>query len=84
MARQTKLTPQKQDVPEKAPLPPPDRPLLDLPDVAINTLIRTAQEHGYITHDQINALSRRSIPSRSRTFWRCSAGWASTSSSRKR
>src|SRR6516165_7948376 len=58
MARQTKLTPQKQDVPEKAPLPPPDRPLLDLPDVAIKTLIRTAREHGYITHDQINALSK--------------------------
>src|SRR6516165_8096177 len=58
MARKTNLTPQKQDVPEKAPLPPPDRPLLDLPDVAIKTLIRTAREHGYITHDQINALSK--------------------------
>ena len=58
MARKTNLRPQKQDAPEKAPLPPPDRPLLDLPDVAIKTLIRTAREHGYITHDQINALSK--------------------------
>ena len=58
MARKTNLTPQKQDVPEKAPLPPPDRPLLDLPDEAIKTLIRTARKHGYITHDQINALSK--------------------------
>jgi hypothetical protein len=46
MARKTKLTPHRQDMPEKAPLPPPDPPLLDLPDVVINTLIRTAQEHG--------------------------------------
>src|SRR6516165_10621946 len=58
MARKTNLTPQKQDVPEKAPLPPPDRPLLDLPDVAIKTLVRAARKHGYITHDQINALSK--------------------------
>src|SRR6516225_2019403 len=58
MARKTNLTPQKQDVPEKPPLLPPDRPLLDLPDEAIKTLIRTARKHGYITHDQINALSK--------------------------
>jgi RNA polymerase primary sigma factor len=58
MARKTKLTPQKQDVPEKAPAPPPDCPLLDLPDLAIRTLIRTGRKRGYITHDQINALSK--------------------------
>src|SRR5262249_5210086 len=58
MARKTNLTPQRQDMPEKAPLPAPDRPLLDLPDVAIKTLIRIARKHGYITHDQINAFSK--------------------------
>ena len=35
---------------------PPDRPLLDLSDAAVNALIRTAKKRGYVTHDQINAL----------------------------
>src|SRR6202011_3739788 len=57
MASKIKLTPQTQEVPEKgAPATPPDRPLLDLSDAAIKTLVRTARERGYITHDQINTL----------------------------
>ena len=35
---------------------PPDRPLLDLSDAAVKELIRSAKKHGYVTHDQINAL----------------------------
>src|ERR1700724_3242616 len=57
MASKIKLTPQTQEVPEKgAPATPPDCPLLDLSDAAIKTLVRTARERGYITHDQINTL----------------------------
>ena len=57
MASKIKLTPQTQEVPEKgAPATPPDPPLLDLSDAAIKTLVRTARERGYITHDQINTL----------------------------
>ena len=35
---------------------PSDKPLLDLSDAAVKTLIRTAKRRGYVTHDQINAL----------------------------
>src|SRR3974390_758949 len=35
---------------------PPDRPLLDLSDVAVRALIRTAKRRGYVSHDQINGL----------------------------
>jgi RNA polymerase primary sigma factor len=57
MASKIKLTPQTQEAPEKgAPATPPDRPLLDLSDAAIKTLVRAARERGYITHDQINTL----------------------------
>ena len=57
MASKIKLTLQTQEVPEKgAPAAPPDRPLLDLSDAATKTLVRTARERGYITHDQINTL----------------------------
>jgi RNA polymerase primary sigma factor len=33
-----------------------DRPLLDLSDAAVKTLIRSAKKRGYVTNDQINAL----------------------------
>ena len=57
MASKIKLTVQTQGVPEKgAPAAAPDRPLLDLSDAATKTLVRTARERGYITHDQINTL----------------------------
>jgi RNA polymerase primary sigma factor len=34
----------------------PDKPLLDLADGAVMTLIGTAKRRGYVTHDQINGL----------------------------
>jgi RNA polymerase primary sigma factor len=59
MARKTKLPPQKEEMPEKeAPAIPPDRPLLDLSDGVIKTLVRAAKKRGYITHDQISALAK--------------------------
>ena len=59
MASKTEVTPQKEDVPEKeGPETPPDSPLLDLSDAAIKKLIRSAKKRGYVTHDQINSLSK--------------------------
>jgi RNA polymerase primary sigma factor len=57
MASKIKL-PQAQEVPEKGLATPPDRPLLELSDAATKTLVRAAKKRGYITHDQINALSK--------------------------
>ena len=49
----------KEEVPEKeGPETPPDSPLLDLSDAAIKKLIRSAKKRGYVTHDQINSLSK--------------------------
>src|SRR6478672_11413278 len=59
MASKTEVAPQKEEVPEKeGPETPPDSPLLDLSDVAINKLVRSAKKRGYVTHDQINSLSK--------------------------
>ena len=59
MASNTNVTPQKEEVPEKeGPETPPDSPLLDLSDAAVKKLIRTAKKRGYVTHDQINSLSK--------------------------
>ena len=59
MASKTEVTPQKEKVPEKeGPETPPDSPLLDLSDAAVKKLIRTAKKRGYVTHDQINSLSK--------------------------
>jgi RNA polymerase primary sigma factor len=59
MGSKIKLTPQTQEAPEKGGFAtPPDRPLLDLSDAAIKTLLRAAKKRGYITHDQISALSK--------------------------
>src|SRR6266478_386253 len=59
MASKTKVTPQKEEVPEKeGPEIPTDGPLLDLSDAAVKTLIRGARKRGYVTHDQINSLSK--------------------------
>ena len=58
MAIKTEVTPQKEEVPEKeGPETPPDSPLLDVSDVAIKKLVRSAKR-GYVTHDQINSLSK--------------------------
>ena len=57
MASTIKVTPQKEEIPENTDSEtPPDRPVLDLLDAAINALARTAKKRGYVTHDQINAL----------------------------
>ena len=57
MASKTKVTPQKEEVPEKeGPETPPDSPLLDLSDAAVKKLIRSAKKRGYVTHDQINSV----------------------------
>ena len=59
MAGKTEVTPQKEEVPEReGPETPPDSPLLDLSDAAIKKLIRSAKKCGYVTHDQINSLSK--------------------------
>src|SRR5262249_43726869 len=51
-----KGTPQKEKIPGEVSETPPDRPVLDISDAAVNALIRTAKSRGYVTHDQINAL----------------------------
>src|SRR6516165_12241522 len=59
MASKIKVTPLKVEVPETAGLEtPPDSPLLDLLDAAVKKLIRSAKKRGYVTHDQINSLSK--------------------------
>ncbi len=55
MASNIKATPQEEEVPEKqVPETAPDSPLLDLSDVAVKKLVRSAKKRGYVTHDQIN------------------------------
>jgi RNA polymerase primary sigma factor len=57
MASRTKVTAQKDGVPEtEGPATPPDSPLLDLADGAIKKLIRSAKKRGCVTHEQINAV----------------------------
>src|ERR1700676_2397094 len=57
MASRTKVTAQKEGVPEaENPGTPPDSPLLDLADGAIKKLIRTAKKRGYVPHQQINSV----------------------------
>jgi RNA polymerase primary sigma factor len=57
MASNTKMTPLKEEVLEKeGPEIRPDSPLLDLSDVAIKKLIRSANKRGYVTHVEINEL----------------------------
>jgi RNA polymerase primary sigma factor len=57
MASRTKVTAQKDGVPEaEGQGSPPDSPLLDLADGAVKKLIRSAKKRGYVTHDQINAV----------------------------
>ena len=59
MANKTKVTPQKDKVPEKeGQETPSDSPLLDLSDAAVKKLIRSGKKRGYVTHDQINSVLR--------------------------
>ena len=56
MASETRLTPTKEDVPEKGgSVTPPGQPLLDHP--VIERLIRSGRKCGYVSQDQISALS---------------------------
>jgi hypothetical protein len=50
MASKIKL-PQTQEALEKGPATPPNRPLLELSDAAIKTLVRAAKKRGFLTHD---------------------------------
>jgi len=56
MTNKTKVTPQEEVLEKEGPETPPDRPLLDLSDAAVKTLIRSAQKRGYVTHLQINSV----------------------------
>src|SRR5215470_15563066 len=57
MASKTKVTPQKEEVPEKEGADTlPDCPLLDLFDAAVKKLICNAKKRGYVTVDQINSV----------------------------
>jgi RNA polymerase primary sigma factor len=57
MASNSKMTPLKEEVPEKEGSEiRPDGPLLDFSDAAIKQLIRSAKKRGYVTHVQINEL----------------------------
>jgi RNA polymerase primary sigma factor len=59
MVSETRLTPSKEDVPEKGgSATPPGEPLLDLKDAVIERLIRSGRKCGYVTQDQISALSK--------------------------
>jgi RNA polymerase primary sigma factor len=57
MANRTKVTAQKEGVPEtEGPGTVPDSPLLDLADGAVKKLIRSAKKRGYVTNEQINSV----------------------------
>src|SRR3984893_16426523 len=57
MASKINVMPQKEEMREKeGPETQSDRALLDLSAVAVKELIRNAKKHGYVTHDQIDAL----------------------------
>src|SRR5580658_437299 len=57
MAGKIVVTPLKEEMLEKeGPEAPPDSPLLDLSDMAVKELIRSAKKRGYATHDQISEL----------------------------
>ena len=57
MASTIKVTTQKEKIAENEGTETlPDSPLLDLSDVLVKELIRSAKKRGYVTHDQINAL----------------------------
>jgi RNA polymerase primary sigma factor len=59
MASKTKVTLQKEEMLEhEGPETPPDSPLLDRSNAAVKALIRTAKKRGYVTHDQINSLTK--------------------------
>src|SRR6202167_2292851 len=57
MASKIVATPLKEEMLEKeGSEAPPDSPLLDLSDMAVKELIRSAKKRGYVTHGQISEL----------------------------
>jgi RNA polymerase primary sigma factor len=46
----SKITQKEEKPGTEGPETVPDRPLLDLSDAAVKTLIRTAKKRGYVTH----------------------------------
>src|SRR5271169_5653730 len=59
MASKTKVTLQKEEMLEhEGPETPPDSPLIDRSNASVEALIRTAKKRGYVTHDQINSLTK--------------------------
>jgi RNA polymerase primary sigma factor len=59
MASKTEVTRQTQEASERDGREiPPDGPLLDLSDAAVKKLIHSAKKRGYVTHEQINVLSK--------------------------
>ena len=62
MTGKTDVAPHKEKVSQKeGPETPPDMPLLDLSGATIKKLIRTSEERGYVTHDQINLVLRSEV-----------------------
>jgi RNA polymerase primary sigma factor len=57
MARKAKVIPLKEEPEKEGSASALDRPLLDLSDATIKTLIGGARKRGYVTYGQINALS---------------------------
>ena len=53
MASKIRVTPLKEVILQED---GPETPLLDLSDAAVKELIRSAKKHGYVTHDQLDAL----------------------------
>jgi RNA polymerase primary sigma factor len=59
MASKNKVTPQKEEMLEKeGPETPPDSPLLDRSNAPVRALMRNAKKRGYVTHDEINSLTK--------------------------
>ena len=58
MVNETKATPQNEEAREKGPETPDALlPLLDLSDAAVTKMIKLATKRGYVTHEQLNAVT---------------------------
>ena len=55
MTSKTKVTPQKEEVPEKE---GSEGPPIDRSNDSVKALVRTAKKRGYVTHEQINSLMK--------------------------
>jgi RNA polymerase primary sigma factor len=57
MASKTRVTPNEERLEKEGPETPPDSPLIDR-SASVRALIRAAKKRGYVTHDQINLLTK--------------------------